>query len=125
MEITSGHGADLIFDPVAGSFLETLANAATHGATIFEYGSLSMAAITPFPLFQALQKGLKVQGYTLFEVTSDPAKLEKGKQYIYNGLDSGTLRPILDRTFSLEKIVEAHRYMESNQQNGKIIVTVP
>jgi NADPH:quinone reductase-like Zn-dependent oxidoreductase len=123
MEITSGHGADLIFDPVAGSFLETLANAAARGATIFEYGSLSSAA-TPFPLFAALQKGLKVQGYTLFEVTNNPAKLENGKQYIYKNLDSGALKPILDRTFSLENIVEAHRYMESNQQNGKIIVTV-
>ena len=124
MEITSGHGADLIFDPVAGSFLETLANAAAPGATIFEYGALSPDATTPFPLFPALQKGLKVQGYTLFEITSNPEKLERGKQYIYNGLDSGTLKPILDRTFSLENIVEAHRYMESNQQSGKIIVTV-
>lgn len=124
MEISSGHGADLIFDPVAGSFLETLADAAAKEATIFVYGALSMAAITPFPLYPALQKGLKVQGYTLFEITSDSAKLEKAKQYIYNGLESGALKPILDRTFSLENIVEAHRYMESNQQNGKIIVTV-
>lgn len=124
MEITSGHGADLIFDPVAGSFLETLANAAARGATIFEYGALSPDATTLFPLFPALQKGLKVQGYTLFEVTNDPAKLEKCKQYIYKGLDSGALKPLLDRVFPLEQIVEAHRYMESNQQNGKIIVTV-
>lgn len=125
MEITSGHGADLIFDPIAGSFLETLANVAARGATIFEYGALSPDATTPFPLFPALQKGLKVQGYTLFEITRDPAKLEKAKQYIYNGLDTGALKPILDRVFPLAQIVEAHRYMESNQQNGKIIVTVP
>ncbi|HEY9779022.1 MAG TPA: zinc-dependent alcohol dehydrogenase family protein [Leptolyngbyaceae cyanobacterium] len=125
MEITSDHGADLIFDPVAGSFLETLANAAARGATIFEYGALSLEATTPFPLFPALQKGLKVQGYTLFEITSDRALLEKAKQYIYDGLDSGKLVPILDRIFPLEEIVEAHQYMESNQQNGKIIVTVP
>lgn len=125
MEITSDHGADLIFDPVAGSFLETLANAAARGATIFEYGALSLEATTPFPLFPALQKGLKVQGYTLFEITSDRALLEKAKQYIYNGLDSGKLVPILDRIFPLKEIVEAHQYMESNQQNGKIIVTVP
>lgn len=124
MEITSGHGVDLIFDAVAGSFLETLANAAAPGATIFEYGGLS-SEVTPFPLFLALQKGLKVQGYTLFEITRNPAKLENAKQYIYEGLNSGKLVPILDRIFPLEQIVEAHRYMESNQQNGKIIVTVP
>ncbi len=122
-EITSGHGADLIFDPVAGPFLETLAQAAAHGATIFEYGALSSAA-TPFPLITALQKGLLVRGYTLFEIASDPEKLARGKRYIYDSLQSGALKPVIDRTFPLDNIVEAHRYMESNQQNGKIVVTV-
>lgn len=63
-----------------------------------------------------------MQGYTLFEITRDSVKLENAKQYIYNGLNSGKLVPILDRIFPLEQIVEAHRYMESNQQNGKITV---
>jgi NADPH:quinone reductase-like Zn-dependent oxidoreductase len=119
MEITKGRGANLIFDAIAGSFLETLAAAAAPGATIFVYGALDKDAVTPFPLFAALQKGLKIQCYTLFEITTNPAKLERAQQYIYQGLASGKLVPILDR------IVEAHRYMESNQQNGKITVTVP
>ncbi|MEM8779234.1 MAG: zinc-dependent alcohol dehydrogenase family protein [Cyanobacteria bacterium P01_G01_bin.49] len=123
MEITNGQGANLIFDPVAGSFLETLANTAARGATIIEYGALS-SEMTPFPLFPALQKGLKIQGYTLFEIADDPVKLEKAKQYIYDGLESGKLIPILDRSFPLEQISEAHRYMESNQQQGKIVVIV-
>ncbi|MBD2465702.1 zinc-dependent alcohol dehydrogenase family protein [Oscillatoria sp. FACHB-1407] len=125
MEITNGHGADLIFDAIAGSLLETLATAAAPGATIFVYGALDETASTSFPLFAALQKGLKVQGYTLFEITTNPEKLDRAKQYIYDGLTSGALVPVLDRVFSLEQIVEAHQYMESNQQNGKIIVTVP
>lgn len=125
MEITNDRGVDLIFDAVAGPFLETLAAAAAPGATIFVYGALSPESITPLPLFPALQKGLKFQGYTLFEITTNPAKLERAKEYIYHGLESGKLVPILDRTFTLDRIVEAHRYMESNQQNGKITVTVP
>ncbi len=125
MSITAGHGADLIFDAVAGTFLETLANAAAPGATIFVYGALSPDAVTPLPLFATLQKGLKIQGYTLFEITTNPAKLDHAKRYIYDGLKSGALVPILARIFSLDQIVEAHQYMESNQQNGKIIVTVP
>jgi NADPH:quinone reductase-like Zn-dependent oxidoreductase len=40
MEITAGHGADLIFDAIAGPLLETLAQAAAPGATIVEYGAL-------------------------------------------------------------------------------------
>jgi NADPH:quinone reductase-like Zn-dependent oxidoreductase len=33
-------------------------------------------------------------------------------------------RPIIAKTFPLEEIVEAHRYLESNQQIGKVVVTV-
>ncbi len=42
----------------------------------------------------------------------------------YEGLQSGALKPIIDRTFTLDDIADAHRYMESNQQKGKIVVTV-
>jgi len=121
--IGTGKGANLVFDPVAGPFLEKLAQAAAPGATIFEYGSLSMAP-TPYPLFDALGKGLSVRGYVLFEIVQKPDLLAAGKQFVTAGLTSGALKPVVDRTFPLDKIVEAHRYMESNQQKGKIVVTV-
>jgi len=123
MSITSGKGANIVFDPIAGPFLEKLADAAASNAVIFEYGALSPAPTT-FPLFPILSKGLTVRGYTLFEIVRDPEKLASGKQYVYDGLQSGTLKPIIDRTFPLEAIADAHRYMESNQQKGKIVVTV-
>jgi NADPH:quinone reductase-like Zn-dependent oxidoreductase len=34
------------------------------------------------------------------------------------------LKPVIARTFPLAQIAEAHRYLESNQQVGKIVVTV-
>ena len=123
MAITSATGASVVFDPVAGPMLEMLAAAAAPGATIFEYGALASAP-TPFPLFAALTKGLTIRGYTLFEIVKDAEKLARGKQYILEGLQSGKLKPVIDRTFSLDAIVEAHRYMESNRQRGKIVVTV-
>ncbi len=123
MAITVGKGANLIFDAVAGPLLETLADAAAPGALIVEYGALSPAP-TIFPLFSSLKKGLTVRGYTLFETVKDAEKLARGKQYIYEGLDSGALKPFIDRTFTLNAIVDAHRYMESNQQKGKIVVTI-
>jgi NADPH:quinone reductase-like Zn-dependent oxidoreductase len=122
MAITSGEGARVVFDPVAGPFLEKLAAAAAPGATIFEYGALAPAP-TPFPLFLALAKGLTVRGYTLFEIVRDAQKLARGKQFVYTGLQSGKLKPVIDRTFTLDAIAEAHRYMESNRQKGKIVVT--
>jgi NADPH:quinone reductase-like Zn-dependent oxidoreductase len=124
MEITEGRGADLIFDAVAGPSMEALAAAAAREATIFVYGLLSLEP-TPFPLIVAMQKGLSLRGYTLFEIVSVPERMERARKYIFDGLKSGALWPVIDRIFRpLESIVEAHRYLESNQQNGKIVVTV-
>ncbi|MBO9468881.1 zinc-dependent alcohol dehydrogenase family protein [Endozoicomonas sp. G2_2] len=123
MRITGDAGARLAFDPVAGPMVDTLANAMGPGGTIFEYGALSGDA-TPFPLFAALGKGLSVRGYTLFEVIGDAERLERAKGFIYEGVEAGDLVPTVDRTFDFAEMVDAHRYMESNQQLGKIVVTV-
>jgi NADPH:quinone reductase-like Zn-dependent oxidoreductase len=80
---------------------------------------------TPYPLFPALQKGLWVHAFVLFESTTQPAALERAKRYVYEGLKSGALKPIIDpKVFTLDKIVDAHRYLESNQQFGKVVVKV-
>jgi NADPH:quinone reductase-like Zn-dependent oxidoreductase len=123
MSLTAGKGVRIVFDPVAGPLLEQLAAVTAPGGIIFEYGALAPHP-TPFPLFPALAKGLTVRGYTLFEIVKNPETLNRGKEYIYKGLESGSLKPIIDRTFALADIVEAHRYMTSNQQKGKIVVTV-
>ena len=122
-EVTGGKGANIIFDPVAGPFLEKLAQAAAQGATIFEYGALSLAP-TPYPLFDALQKALTVRGYVLFEIVTDPEAMARGIRFVNAGLASGALKPVIARTFPFESIADAHRYMESNQQIGKVVVTI-
>jgi NADPH2:quinone reductase len=121
--ITQGKGARVIFDPVAGPFVEALAEAAAQSGIIFIYGLLSMQ-LTPFPTFSALGKGLTMRGYTLFEIVSDPERLARGKAFVTDGLAQGALKPIIAKTFPLEQIVEAHRYMEAGAQIGKIVVAV-
>lgn len=122
-EISGGKGARIVFDPIGGKGIEALAAAASFGGTIFEYGALA-ADPTPFPLFAALGKGLAVRGYTLFEVLANPGASAKAKKYVFDRLAAGNFKPRIDKTFPLSQIVEAHRYMESNRQIGKIVVTV-
>jgi NADPH:quinone reductase-like Zn-dependent oxidoreductase len=122
-EITGGSGARVIFDPIAGKGLEALAEAAAIGGTIIEYGALATDP-TPFPLFPAVRKALTIRGYTLMEITSYPDTLAKARKYVFDHLAAGQFKPRIDKVFSLPQIVEAYRYMESNQQIGKIVVTV-
>lgn len=123
MEITGGKGARVVFDPVAGKGLETLAAATAMGGIVFEYGALAMEA-TPYPLMAALSRGIWVKGYTLFEVVMDAQAFAAGKTYVYDKLASGAFKPKIARTFRLSEIVEAHRFMEGNTQVGKIVVVV-
>jgi NADPH:quinone reductase len=122
-EITGGAGARLIFDAVAGPFLDKLAKAAATGGVVIAYGALALQP-TPFPLAEALSKGLTVRGYTLFETTRDPARLAAARQFVTEGLVSGAFKPVISRVFALDEIVEAHRYMESSSHVGKIVVSV-
>ena len=122
-EITGGEGFALAFDPIAGPGLETLAKAARQQATIMEYGVLDPRP-TPYPLFAAIRKGLTIRAYTLFEINFDPERSARARKFVTEGLTAGVLKPIIGKTFKLEEIVEAHRYMESNEQIGKIVVTV-
>jgi NADPH:quinone reductase-like Zn-dependent oxidoreductase len=39
-------------------------------------------------------------------------------------MQSGKLKPLIDKTFAFDDIVEAHQYMEANGQVGKIVVTL-
>jgi NADPH:quinone reductase-like Zn-dependent oxidoreductase len=122
-EITGGNGARIIFDPVAGPGLEKLAEAAAFEGIIFEYGALSMQP-TPFPLMSALPKGLSIRGYTLMELRRDPQLLKTAKQYVFERLADGRFQPKIAKTFPLAQSVEAYQYLESNQQVGKVVITV-
>jgi NADPH:quinone reductase-like Zn-dependent oxidoreductase len=121
--VTSGKGARVVFDPVGGPTFAKLTDATAHLGTLFLYGALSTEP-TPLPLFSTLAKWLTIRGYVMMEITGNPGRLERALEFINQGLAEGSLKPIIAKTFPLKDIVEAHRYLESNQQIGKVVVTV-
>jgi NADPH:quinone reductase-like Zn-dependent oxidoreductase len=122
-EITDGRGARLIFDPVGGPYVATLAEAAASGGIIFEYGGLSMQP-TPFPTIHAMTKGLSLRGYSLREIRNQPALIDEAKKYVYERLQKGRFTPKIARTFPLRQAGAAYQYLESNAQVGKVVITV-
>jgi NADPH:quinone reductase-like Zn-dependent oxidoreductase len=123
-EITNGKGTRIIFDPVAGPFVEKLAAASAEGGQIFIYGNLSMQP-TPFPLRESFRSGVSLRAYSLREITTVPERLAAAKKFVYDRLADGRFVPKIAKTFAYANTVEAYRYLESNQQVGKVVITVP
>jgi NADPH2:quinone reductase len=123
MRVTGGKGARFAFDPIGGPGVEALAAALGDEGILIPYGVLTTEP-TPYPLLTALAKNLTVRAFTLPFLTRDLVRLGRGKQFVLRGIEAGHFKPIIARIFPLAEIAEAHRYMESNQQVGKIVVTV-
>ncbi len=123
MEITESKGARVVFDPIGGPAIAQLADCMSVGGILLEYGALS-AEEGQFPQLAVLGKSLTLKGYLYTEIVSDDAILDRAKTFINDGLRSGTLDPLIARTFAFDQVQEATRFLESNEQIGKIVVTL-
>jgi NADPH:quinone reductase-like Zn-dependent oxidoreductase len=123
MRITDGKGARVIFDPVGGPNFPKLIAALAHQGIAYLYGLLDEGD-TPIPILQLLRRLPTIKVYSLSYVVADEARRKAAVDYILKGLDSGALKPVIDRTFKFDEMVEVHRYLEGNSQFGKIVVTV-
>jgi len=120
---TNNVGAHIVFDPVGGPDVAKLTQVMAPLCMFFQYGALDSRDML-VPVFDILGKHLTIRGYELFEITTNPEKMARAKAFVTEGLRSGKLKPVIDKTFALEDIADAQRYMEANGQVGKIVVTV-
>jgi NADPH:quinone reductase-like Zn-dependent oxidoreductase len=123
MRITGGKGARTAFDPVGGPFVEKLCNALAEEGILFIYGGLS-GQPTPYPHWPVALKGLSIRGWVFSAIANKPERFTRIREVIQAGLAAGHLRPVIAKTFTLDQIADAHAYLESNQQVGKVVVTV-
>ena len=128
-EITGGKGARLIFDPIVNGMLETLSEAAAENGVILMYGSLGASGPlgqTPatIPLLTTLGKHIRFWGFNGYALAASPGRLKRGLDYIFDKFQSGELKVVIAKTFPLERYADAHLYLESNGQIGRVVVTV-
>ena len=124
MEITGGKGARCAFDPVGGPYVDTLAQALAPRGILFVYGGLSEQP-TPYPHWPCAMKGLSMRGWVASEIWNHPHRFKAAQEKILAGLAGGNLKPVIAKTFhGLEEIRAANEYLESNQQVGKVVVTL-
>ena len=121
-EITGGKGVRVVFDAVAGKTLASLIEGMAPCGVAIVYGMLAGYEVE-FTIPQLMMNNLTLRGFSADLLVKQAETRAKVVDYVNRGLASGALKPVIDRTFELAQIVEAHRYLESNVQLGKIVVT--
>ncbi|MBZ0189297.1 MAG: zinc-binding dehydrogenase, partial [Candidatus Obscuribacterales bacterium] len=125
LELTDGKGVDLVLELLGGDYvLQDLECVSNQGGIIL-VGLLAGAKVD-FNLGQLLRKRITIKGTTL-RARPLEEKIEAGSllaKRIASLLETGRLYPVVDRIFSLWDVADAHRYMESNENFGKIILKI-
>jgi NADPH2:quinone reductase len=115
--------ADIILDFVGAGYLGENIKALAPQGRLVVIGLLS-GVRGELPLGLLLAKRAHVIG-TVLRSRSLAEKCALAKDFaeqVMPGFASGELVPIVDRVVPMQEIAEAHRYMESNQSFGKIVM---
>ena len=70
----------------------------------------------------AFGRKIAMFGYTFNELRDTP-EWDPMVKYIYDHLADGSFKPEIARSFPFARSIEAYRYLESNEQIGKVVVT--
>ncbi len=124
-DLTAGRGADVVLDVVGGEQLNRNLAALRTCGTIVQVGLLGSGEAT-IALRRLMAKRARLVG-TVLRARPAEEKIALSRRFADEVLplfETGRLRPVIDRRFSIEDVAEAHRYMESNANFGKILLDV-
>ena len=123
--VTSGAGVDVLIDFIGAPYWDkNIASLAVLGRLVevgLMGGTKMEVDLRPLMAKRLQVCGTGLRGRTLgekLEVTS------QFRRHVLPHLASGSMKPIVDRTFPLEEVAEAHKYMETNANFGKIVLTI-
>jgi NADPH2:quinone reductase len=122
MKITHGKGFDLIFEMLANVNLDKDCEMIGHKGTIVVIGSRGKVEINPVHL---MVKDAKIMGMHLGHGTTDQRDWDDMGAALVAGFENGTLTPVVDREYKLEKACDAHRdIIESSGAKGNLILNM-
>ncbi|MDF9618223.1 NAD(P)-dependent alcohol dehydrogenase [Pseudomonas entomophila] len=113
-ELTDNRGVDHVIEVGGPATLEQSMIAARIGGHVSLIGILTGVA-GQLPLVQALVRQIRLQGVLVGSRAQ--------QQAMVRAIDANGLRPVVDKHFELEQMVEAFKYQESNKHFGKICLT--
>jgi NADPH2:quinone reductase len=123
-EITGGHGADVVFDPVGGASFEASTKCVAFEGRIVVVGFAS-GQIPPVRANHALVKNYSVVGlhWGLY-AQRDPALVDTAHAELVRLAADGVIRPVVADVVPFDKAPEAVELLATGATTGRLVVQV-
>lgn len=137
--LTGGRGVDVILDPLGGeSFVDSYAMLAPLGRLVM-FGVSRIApsrtrsyltiaktlwAMPRFKAFSLINRNRGVFGLNVGHLWTEREKLTPVVRMLMQEFEAGRLKPIVAQTFPLERVADAHAYIQARQNIGKVVLTM-
>jgi len=124
-EFTNGRGVEVVLDVIGGDYtVRNVACLALKGR-IIQVGAMAGPSAN-FNVASLMPKRASITG-TVLRPRPKEEKIAVSQAFaeaLLPDFDAGVLKPVIDKRFTLDQIVQAHQHMEANANIGKIVVTV-
>ncbi|MBI3486244.1 NADP-dependent oxidoreductase [Candidatus Daviesbacteria bacterium] len=101
---------DGVFDTVGG-------DVANKSLDVLKKGGIFVSMVAQIPPEQALQKGVTA-------ISQNTSTTSKKLERLAELIDSGKIKVLIDKVFSLEQVKEAFDYLEHSHPKGKVVVKI-
>ena len=115
-ELTDGAGVDIVVEHVGEATWKSSLQAVRTGGRVTVCGATS-GPNPPAMLHRVFWKQLSILGSTMGTREDFAA--------VYELVSSGRARPVVDRVYPIAEVAAAHERLESGDQLGKIVLTIP
>jgi NADPH:quinone reductase-like Zn-dependent oxidoreductase len=118
LELVKSLGADTVIDHTQEDFAKR--------------GDLYDLILDAVPFVMAQRKSLKAQSKNALNPNGKYISVDDGTPspriedflFLKELIESGKLRPVIDRSYPLEQMAEAHRYVDKGHKKGNVVITV-
>ena len=124
-EVTSGEGIDVVLDMVGGDYVDRNLNVLNKGGRLVQI-AVQKGTKAEISAHLIMLKQITFTGSTL----RNRAVSEKGLiadellKNVWPLIEEGKIKPVIDKTFSLEDATKGHTLMDSSRHIGKIVLTI-
>ncbi|MFB0515623.1 MAG: zinc-binding dehydrogenase [Candidatus Neomarinimicrobiota bacterium] len=116
LEVAGPERVQVVFEHVGSATWDQSSRTMGLGARMVVCGATTGGKVS-IELRHTFRKQLSFLGSTMGDLDTFRAVLK--------GFEAGHYRPFVDRVYPLEKIADAHRYLEASRHHGKVVVTFP